>query len=70
MTFIYNVNGVDTEFSADDLMNLPEGATLWIVRRSNNRRVCSPIHDFTMMKDGSDYKEELLVAPITDVCHL
>jgi hypothetical protein len=28
--FIYNVNGVDTEFSTDDLMNLPEGATLWI----------------------------------------
>jgi hypothetical protein len=23
----------------------------------------SPIHDFTMMKDGSDYKEEFLVAP-------
>jgi hypothetical protein len=23
----------------------------------------SPIHDFTMMKDGSDYKEELLVEP-------
>jgi hypothetical protein len=30
MTFIYNVNGVNTEFSTDDLMNLPEGATLWI----------------------------------------
>jgi hypothetical protein len=26
MTFIYKVNGVDTEFSEDDLMNLPEGA--------------------------------------------
>jgi hypothetical protein len=25
MTFIYNVNGVNTEFSTDDLMNLPEG---------------------------------------------
>jgi hypothetical protein len=29
MTF-YNVNGVNTEFSTDDLMNLPEGATLLI----------------------------------------
>jgi hypothetical protein len=26
MTFIYKVNGVDTEFSEDDLMNLPDGA--------------------------------------------
>jgi hypothetical protein len=28
MTFIYKVNGVDTEFSEDDLMNLPDGASL------------------------------------------
>jgi hypothetical protein len=33
MTFIYNVNGVNTEFSTDDLMNLPEGATLWIEKK-------------------------------------
>jgi hypothetical protein len=29
MTFIYNVNGKYRIFD-DDLMNLPEGATLWI----------------------------------------
>jgi hypothetical protein len=30
MTFIYKVNGVDTEFSEDDLMNLPEVPNLSI----------------------------------------
>jgi hypothetical protein len=42
MTF-FNVNGVDTEFSADDLMNLPEGATFVDRRQSNNRRPLFPI---------------------------
>jgi hypothetical protein len=30
MTFIYKVNGVDTEFSEDDLMNLPKVPNLSI----------------------------------------
>jgi hypothetical protein len=38
-------------------MNLPEGATLWI-EKIKVLKGMSPIHDFTMMKDGSDYKEE------------
>jgi hypothetical protein len=29
MTFIYKVNGVDTEFSEDDLMNLPDEEVCW-----------------------------------------
>jgi uncharacterized membrane protein YphA (DoxX/SURF4 family)/peroxiredoxin len=64
MTFIYNVNGVDTEFSTDDLMNLPEGAT-FVDRKDKviTEGYVPPIHDFTMIKDGSDYKEELLVEP-------
>jgi hypothetical protein len=61
MTFIYKVNGVDTEFSEDDLMNLPEGAE-FVDRKDKviTEGYVPPIHDFTMMKDGSDYKEELL----------
>jgi hypothetical protein len=56
--FIYKVNGVDKEFS-DDLMNLPEGAT-FVDRKDKviTEGYVPPIHDFTMMKDGSDYKEE------------
>jgi hypothetical protein len=64
MTFIYNINGVDTEFSTDDLMNLPDGAT-FVDRKDKviTEGYVPPIHDFTMMKDGSDYKDEFLAAP-------
>ncbi|SEA70020.1 DoxX protein [Flavobacterium gillisiae] len=64
MIFIYKVNGVDKEFLTDDLMNLPEGAT-FVDRKDKviTEGYVPPIHDFTMMKDDSDYKEELLVEP-------
>lgn len=64
MTFIYKVNGVDTEFTEKDLMNIPSGATF--VDRKDKVIVegyVPPIHDFTMEKDGSDFKEELLQNP-------
>ena len=64
MVFIYKVNGVDTEFTEKDLMNIPAGATF--VDRKDKIIVegyVPPIHDFTMEKEGSDYKEELLVEP-------
>ncbi|AWG22369.1 DoxX family protein [Flavobacterium faecale] len=64
MIFIYKVNGVDTEFGENDLMNIPEGATF--VDRKDKVIVegyVPPIHDFTMTKDGSDYKEEFLREP-------
>jgi uncharacterized membrane protein YphA (DoxX/SURF4 family)/peroxiredoxin len=63
MVFTYNVDGVDTEFSTDDLMNLPEGAT-FVDRKDKviTEGYVPPIHDFTMMKDGSDYKDEFLAA--------
>jgi uncharacterized membrane protein YphA (DoxX/SURF4 family) len=64
MVFIYKVNGVDTEFTEKDLMKIPAGATF--VDRKDKILVegyVPPIHDFTMEKEGSDYKEELLVEP-------
>jgi peroxiredoxin len=64
MIFIYKVNGVDKEFTEKELMKIPEGATF--VDRKDKVIVegyVPPIHDFTMVKDGSDYKDELLQNP-------
>jgi len=64
MTFIYKVNGVNKEFSEKDLMSLPEGAE-FVDRKDKviSEGYVPPIHDFTMMKEGSDYKDELLLEP-------
>ena len=64
MIFIYDVNGVNTEFKEDDLMAIPEGAE-FVERKDNviTEGYVPPIHDFTMMKDDSDYKEEFLQEP-------
>jgi uncharacterized membrane protein YphA (DoxX/SURF4 family) len=64
MIFIYKVNGVDTEFTEKDLMKIPAGATF--VDRKDKVIVegyIPPIHDFTMEKEGADYKDELLAHP-------
>jgi uncharacterized membrane protein YphA (DoxX/SURF4 family)/peroxiredoxin len=64
MIFIYNVNGVDTEFTEKDLMAIPEAAT-FVDRKDKviTEGYVPPIHDFTMVKEDSDYKEELLQEP-------
>ncbi|NMH26942.1 BT_3928 family protein [Flavobacterium silvaticum] len=64
MVFVYNVNGVNKDFTEKDLMNLPEGAK-FVERKDNiiSQGYIPPIHDFTMELDGSDYKEELLKEP-------
>lgn len=64
MIFIYKVNGVDKEFTEKDLANIPEGAT-FVDRKDKviTEGYIPPIHDFTMVKDDSDYKEELLKEP-------
>jgi uncharacterized membrane protein YphA (DoxX/SURF4 family)/peroxiredoxin len=64
MIFIYKVNGVNKEFTEKDLMNIPEGAE-FVDRKDKviSEGYVPPIHDFTMTKDGSDYKEELLLEP-------
>lgn len=64
MIFVYNVNGVNKNFTENDLMNIPEGATF--VERIDHvvsEGYKPPIHDFTMELDGSDYKDELLEEP-------
>ena len=64
MVFIYKVNGENKEFKPDQLMSLPEGA-VFVDRKDNiiSEGYIPPIHDFTMEKDGSDYKDELLEEP-------
>ncbi|MCV2486868.1 DoxX family protein [Flavobacterium sp. SH_e] len=64
MIFIYKVNGVEKEFTEKDLMNIPEGA-VFVDRKDKviSEGYVPPIHDFTMTKDDSDYKEELLKEP-------
>ncbi len=64
MIFIYDVNGVKKEFGEKDLMSIPEGATFVDrIDKVISQGYVPPIHDFTMEKDGSDYKDELLAEP-------
>lgn len=64
MIFIYKVNGVNKEFSEKDLMALPEGAE-FVDRKDKviSEGYVPPIHDFSMTKNDSDYKDELLLEP-------
>lgn len=64
MIFIYNVNGVNKEFTEKDLANIPAGAA-FVDRKDKviSEGYVPPIHDFVMEKDGADYKEELLQEP-------
>lgn len=64
MVFIYDVNGVHKEFSANDLMSLPEGAT-FVDRKDNiiSAGYLPPIHDFTMEKDDVDHTSAFLAEP-------
>lgn len=64
MVFIYKVDGVDKEFTEKDLMAIPQGA-VFVDRKDKviTEGYIPPIHDFTMEKDGSDYKDEFLAEP-------
>lgn len=64
MIFIYNVNGVNKEFTEKNLSSIPAGAKF--VDRKDKIIIegyVPPIHDFAMEKDGSDYKSEFLQEP-------
>ena len=61
MVFIYNVNGVNKEFTEKDLMSIPEGATF--VDRKDKVLVqgyLPPIHDFKLELDGQDNTQLIL----------
>lgn len=64
MVFIYKVGGVDQEFTEKDLMSIPEGA-VFVDRKDKviSEGYVPPIHDFTMEKDGADYKYTFLREP-------
>lgn len=61
MVFIYKVNGVQKEFTEKELMNIPAGAT-FVDRKDKviKEGYIPPIHDFSIEKDGVDYKEDFL----------
>jgi uncharacterized membrane protein YphA (DoxX/SURF4 family) len=64
MTFIYKVNGVEKEFTEKDLMNIPEGA-IFVDRKDKviTEGYVPPIHDFTIRKEDTDYKDQFLKEP-------
>ena len=60
MVFIYNVNGVDKEFTEKDLGTLPAGAKF--VDRKDKVLVqgyLPPIHDFKLELDGNDNTQQI-----------
>lgn len=64
MVFIYNVNGINKNFTDKDLMSLPEGATFVDrIDKVISEGYKPAIHDFSMELNGSDYKDELLLEP-------
>ena len=61
MVFIYKVNGVNKEFTEKDLMEIPQGATFVDrIDKVIEEGYLPPIHDFTMEKDGKDFKNRFL----------
>lgn len=64
LTFIYKVDGVDTEFSYDDVMaqKIPEGAEFVDQNKKVIKEGWRPkIHDFKLQSaDGSEYQDSVL----------
>ncbi len=61
MKFIYEVNGVKKEFSDKELMNLPPNAKfIDRVDKLIKEGYVPPIHDFSLEKDGTDEKDQIL----------
>lgn len=61
MVFIYKVNGVNKEFTEKNLMQIPEDA-VFVDRMDKiiEEGYVPPIHDFTMEKEGVDFKNRFL----------
>lgn len=61
MKFIYEVNGARKEFSDKELMSIPPNAKfIERIDKIIKEGYVPPIHDFTLEKDGSDYKDDIL----------
>ncbi len=61
MIFIYKVGDFEKEFTEKNLMSIPEGA-IFVDRKDKviSEGYVPPIHDFTMEKDNTDYKDDFL----------
>ncbi len=64
LVFIYNVNGVETEFTDKELDKIPANAE-FVDRRDKiiKQGYVPPIHDFSLEREGEDFTEEMLNAP-------
>lgn len=61
MKFIYEVNGAKKEFSDKELMNLPPNAKfIDRIDKLIKEGYVPPIHDFSLEKDGTDEKDQIL----------
>jgi len=66
MIFVYKVNGIDTEFTQDDVMASKVPETAEFVDRIDKlvkQGYVPPIHDFSIELDGGNYTEEMLNEP-------
>lgn len=64
INFVYKVNGEEKTFTMDELTNLPTGAE-YVSREDKliQKGYEPPIYNFTIEKDGADYKEDVLSQP-------
>lgn len=62
--FVYNVNGENKEFGMDELNQIPEGATfVERIEKLVQKGYQPPIYNFTIEKDGTDFKDEIFEHP-------
>jgi uncharacterized membrane protein YphA (DoxX/SURF4 family) len=64
MKFIYNVNGVNKEYSVEEVGNVPADAKFVDrIDKVISEGYVPPVHDFTMEKDGEDHTATLMAEP-------
>jgi uncharacterized membrane protein YphA (DoxX/SURF4 family) len=64
MKFIYNVNGVNREYSVEEVGNVPPDAKFVDrIDKVISEGYLPPVHDFTIEKDGEDHASELMAEP-------
>jgi len=64
MKFIYNVNGVNKEYSVEEVGNVPADAKFVDrIDKVISEGYVPPVHDFTIEKDGEDHTAALMAEP-------